>query len=305
MRTSIRLACIGMLTAFVLLLANPAQAQWFDNEEAPAGEGDILSPFTFKSFDFNPGGQVTSWIAPGDEILGLTFLIRGGYAFDSVPIYIGLELPLSWAQFDPGGGDKTSDFVLGNIGINFKSRLDPKDRYLANVFTGWSLDLYIPTFQGDFDPRNGTTSLGHVSGLSNTLLPGIHINQEAVSVVGTFDLIVPGNWVYFQFEVSAAAYFPVTSFDDRSIEGALLWGALAGINIAEPIAFMLELKAYTPLGVEEADGAAAPTFVAVSPGVRMRFGPFKPAVWVTFPISERYRQAWPDVIIGIDLAAWF
>jgi hypothetical protein len=284
-----------------LMLAGPAEAQWFDDDEAPAGSGEILNPFTFKGFGLGSGGQVSTWIAPGDDLLGLNFLVRGGYAFDAVPIYIGLEVPAAYIK--PDGIE--SDFALGNIGLNFKTRVDPDLRY-TSIFTGWSLDIYIPTFQGGLAPRTfGPQNAGHIAGLLNTLLPAIHLSQEAISVVGTFDLVVPGHWIFFQFELSAATYFPVTHISERKFEGALLWGGVLGVNIAEPISFLVEIKGYTPLGVEDEDGTTAPTLFAISPGVRLRFGPFKPAIWVTIPLSDSYRAGWPDVIIGLDLAAWF
>ncbi len=48
-----------------------------------------------------------------------------------------------------------------------------------------------------------------------------------------------------------------------------------------------------------------PAFFAINPGFRMDFGSFKPAIWVSLPLDKDYRRAWPDVIFGLDLAAWF
>ncbi len=308
MRTTLRCVWVGALALALVLMPDPAMAQWYDDDEKPPGEGEILAPFTFKSFDLGSGGQLSSWVAPGEDIMGLTFLLRGGYAFDSLPIYIGLEVPMSYAGngLDNDIGDP--EFALGNVGLNFKARIDP-DVILTSVFTGWSLDVYIPTFQGEegglVNPQTNTASLAHGTGLANTLLPGIHIEPEAISVVGTFDLVIPGHWVFFQFEMSAATYFPVTDTGPRKIEGALLWGGIVGVNFAKPIAFLVEAKIYTPLGSDDVNGAPAPNLFAISPGFRMQFGPFKPAVWVTFPLDEDYRRAWPDVIIGLDLGIWF
>jgi len=299
MRSISRYVFAATSLAAILSLCLPAQAQWYDDEEAPAGSAEILSPFTFKSFNIATGGQLASWIAPGNDVLGLTFLLRGGYAFDAVPIYIGLELPLSAGI--PDAGDE--EFVLGSIGLNFKSRIDP-DNPRANVFTGWSFDIYIPTFMGSVDARTNAPSIGHETGLYNTLMPGIHVSPEAITTVGTFDLVLPGHLLFFQFELSAATYFPVTDIDSRSIEGALAWGAALGVHIAEPIAFLLEGKGYSPLGAEDENGTPLPTQFALSPGFRMKFGPFHPAVWVALPLNREYREAWSDIIIGVDLAIW-
>jgi len=56
--------------------------------------------------------------------------------------------------------------------------------------------------------------------------------------------------------------------------------------------------------VEDEIGTAAPSLYGLSTGLRLNAGVFKPAVWVTFPLDEDYRQSWPDIIIGVDLAAW-
>ena len=95
MRTTLRCVCAGVLASALLLVPTSALAQWYDDDEAPAGEGEILAPFTFKNFSLAPGGQVSTWVAPGQDILGLTFLLRGGYAFDQLPIYFGIEVPMS------------------------------------------------------------------------------------------------------------------------------------------------------------------------------------------------------------------
>ncbi|MBN2493843.1 MAG: hypothetical protein JXR96_04560 [Deltaproteobacteria bacterium] len=286
-----------LTTSLLLCLSGPAAAQWYDNKEEPAGTGEIRNPFTFKGFQMGSGGQVLSWIAPGEEITGLGFLVRGGYLFDQLPLYLGIELPMAWAK----AGD-VSEFGIGAIGLGLKSRVDP-DRKGLGVFTGWSFDIYIPTFMDK--------PMAHGAGFSNNLLPGLHLNMEAINVMGTFDLVLPGNLLFFQFEVAVAAYFPVTDIDHRSIEGGLLWGALAGIHIVKQLAFMVEIKSYTPLGgytplhdVEDALGLAEPSHFAISTGFRLDIPVFKPAVWVSFPLDETYRSAWPDVIIGVDLAAW-
>ncbi len=304
MRTMLLRMSFGFLMIAIFSVSIPAQAQWYDDEEAPAGEGQILAPFTFKSFDMAPGGQVVSWIAPGKDVTSMTFLVRGGYAFDQVPIYMGIELPLTYASMDAAGGGSTSEFAMGGLGLQFKSRVDP-DVKLTSVFTGWSIDVYIPTFMGSVDSMTGKASLAHGAGLLNTLYPGNHINPEAINVVGTFDLVIPGHIMFFQVELSVGTYFPVTKLDVRSVEGGFLWGFIAGVNLADPIAFLAEIKGYTPLGVKDQNGSPAPSMYAASTGFRMKFGPFKPAVWVGFPLDDLYRKVWPDVLIGLDLAFWF
>lgn len=304
MRTMLLRMSFGFLLTAISLVSIPAHAQWYDEEEAPAGEGQILAPFTFKSFDLAPGGQVLSWIAPGQDVTSMTFLVRGGYAFDQVPIYIGMEIPMTYASMDVTGVGSTDEFAMGGLGLQFKARVDPDVRR-TSIFTGWSLDVYIPTFMGSVNSQTGKASLAHGAGLLNTLYPGIHINPEAINVVGTFDLVVPGHLMFFQVELSAASYFPVTNLDVRSVEGGFLWGFILGVNIADPIAFLGELKGYTPLGIKDGNNSPLPTYFAASTGLRMRFGPFKPAVWVSFPLNELYRDSWPDVIIGLDLAFWF
>jgi len=280
----------------LVLLAAPAGAQWYDDEEAPAGEGEILNPFTFKNFALASGFQLANWISPGEDIIGYTGLLRGGYAFDSIPIYIGLELPLSYYYYDPS--DDASEFALGNVGLNFKGRVDP-DNPAVEIFTGWSLDLYIPTFMGDRPGGAMATTMYH------TLQPGLHQEQEAINIVASFDLVVPGHLFFFQMEVSAGLYIPVTDWSERDVTGGLSWGGVLGVNAHEMIAILLELKGYTPLNVEDETGAQAPTILGISPGIRMHFGPFQPAIWVTFALDDNFRKAWPDVIIGLDLGLWF
>ncbi len=304
MRTKLLRMSFGFLLTTIFCTFQPVQAQWYDDEEAPAGAGQILAPFTFKSFDLGPGGQVISWIAPGKDVTSMTFLVRGGYAFDQVPIYIGLELPLTYASMDVVGAGSTSEFAMGGLGLQFKSRVDPDVRR-TSVFTGWSLDVYIPTFMGSVDSTSGKASLAHGAGLLNTLYPGNHINPEAINIVGTFDLVIPGNLMFFQAELSAGTYFPVTNLGVRKVEGGFLWGFIVGVNIADPVAFLAEIKGYSPLGVKDENNAPAPSMFAASTGFRMKFGPFRPAIWVSFPLDQIYRETWPDVLIGLDLAFWF
>jgi hypothetical protein len=285
---------IGCLALGFALLASPASAQWYDDEEAPAGEGEILNPFSFKNFALASGFQISNWISPGEDLIAYTGLLRGGYAFESIPIYIGLELPVSYITYD-GGGD---EFALGDIGLNFKGRVDPTNP-AVEIFTGWSIDLYIPTFMGDFPGGAAMTTMYH------TLQPGLHQDQEALNLVGTFDFVVPGHLFFFQMELSAGLYIPVTNWDNRKVTGGISWGGTLGWNAHEMVALLVELKGYTPLGVKDETGAQAPTILGVSPGLRMHFGPFEPAIWVTFACDENFRRAWPDVIIGIDLGLWF
>jgi hypothetical protein len=299
---------IVIAAALVCLVASPASAQWYDDEEAPAGEGEILNPFMLKGFALAPGFQVVNWMPPGDDLFAYTMLARGGYAFDSYPIYIGIELPLSLAYSYQSGVDM--EFALGNVGLNFKARVDP-DNPAVEIFTGWSLDLYIPTFMGggvysrNTRPNQAMRGMAAWATLYHSMQPGLHIEQEAINLVGTFDFVVPGHLFFFQFELSAGIFIPVTNWSQRNVTGGLGWGGTLGVNLARPIALLLEFKGYTPLGSKDLTGIAAPTVFGISPGLRMRFGPFQPALWVTFALDENFRRAWPDVIIGLDLGLWF
>ncbi len=290
------------LSMILCVAAGPASAQWYDDKEVPPGSGEMRNGFALKSYDMGTGGHVSSWIAPGDDILGLSFLVQGGYMFEQFPLFLNLQVPLAYGMPDSDLIDP--EFVIGNVGIGLQYRLDPANPLLG-VHTGWSFDIFFPTFMGDStDMSIGARGLGQTTGFFNSLMTSTHYNPESINVQGAFDLLLPGHLLFFQVEVGVSAYFPIADTDQRSIEGAMLWGALFGVHIIEQLAFLVELKGYTPFGVEDEIGTAAPSLYGLSTGLRLNAGVFKPAVWVTFPLDQDYRQSWPDIIIGLDLAAW-
>ncbi|HUU00226.1 MAG TPA: hypothetical protein VM425_02155 [Myxococcota bacterium] len=283
--------------ALLVLLAAPASGQWYDTSEVPGGVGDIIPPFTLKGFNLGSGGEVSSWLAPGTDpkVTAISTLIRGGFTFSDMPLYLGLEVPLSYYT-----ADNSSQFVIGNVGLGVKYRLDPFEKSLE-IYTGWSLDVYLPTAW--IDNKDIGTALkqmtAHGFGVMNSLMPGLNI-PESLAIVATFDVVKPGQIVYFQAEISPAVYIPVSDTDTRETSGAFIWAAAAGIHIIDEVAFLLEFKGYTPINVE-----GASTFMAISPGFRLKFGFFEPAIWVSIPLDSDYRNASPDVIVGFDLSFWF
>ena len=293
---------IMALSLTLACLTSPAMGQWYDDKEVPPGTGEMRNGFTLKNYDMGTGGNLSSWIAPGDDILGLSFLVQGGYKFDQLPLFIGLQVPMAYASPDSDAVDP--EFAIGNIGLGLKYRIDPANPRIG-IHTGWSFDVFFPTFMGDTtDMAIGSRGMAQSTGFFNSLMTSTHYNPESINVQGAFDLVLPGHLLFFQLEVGVAAYFPISDIDQRSIEGGMLWGALVGVHIIEQLAFLVEFKGYTPFGVEDEIGTAPPSLYGLSTGVRLNFGVFKPAVWVTFPLDEDYRSAWPDIIIGVDLAGW-
>jgi hypothetical protein len=316
MRISSRLVCASCLVAALVLSPTTVFAQWYEQDEAPPDEGQIVAPFTFKGCLMDSGVQLTTSIAAGDlyatgsesssdlQITALSFVLRGGYAFESLPLLINLELPMAMANYEgtttvlgATGDSSDSEFALGSVGLGIQTRLDPKLKSM-NIFTSWSLDLYIPSFMNN-------EMMAHTSGLYNTLLPGRHLPQESLNVVGTFDLVMPGHLFFFQFELSVGGFFPVKNTDTRDVEGGLLWGAALGIHIIEELTGMIELKGYTQMGKDENDAYSSESIFALSAGLRGNFGVFKPGLFISLPLDQDYRDIWPDIITGIDLAAWF
>lgn len=281
-----------VVSASLLVISQPALAQWFEEDEPRSTEKLIVNPFTFKGFNMGSGGQVSAWIAPGSDpkVTSLSFLLRGGYKFEDTPVYIGLEVPLTYASADP-----ESKFAIGNIGLGIKGRMDPSIPNV-DIFTGWSLDVYLPTAWTDSAVTSMALGLGGLS----SLLPGI-FNPESISVAGSFDLVLPGEMIYFQGELTVAAFFPAADTKTRDVEGGLLWGGVLGAHLADPVALLLELKGYTSFNQETSKG----TWFALSSGFRFEFGAFKPGLWLSFPLNQEYRDAYPNVIIGLDLAGWF
>ncbi|MBW1807848.1 MAG: hypothetical protein JRJ19_02980 [Deltaproteobacteria bacterium] len=302
-----RISGIRSSTLVVAILltffAAPASGQWFDTSEVPGGEGDIIQPFTLMGFNLASGAGLSTWIAPGTsepDALGLSFLLRGGYRLSSIPIYLGVELPLSFASYiSPVDGSDASQFVIGNAGLVFKYRLDPFEETLG-IFTGWSLNIYLPTA---WIPDDADDPWGHVVahgfGLGNSLMGHLHA-PESMAIVATFSVVLPGKIIYGQVDLSPAVYIPVADTADRETAGAFIWGAAFGVHIIEEIAFLLEFKGFTPLNIEGSD-----TAMAISPGFRMNFGMFEPALWVSIPLNSQYRQGHPDVVIGLDLSFSF
>jgi len=289
----------GLVLAFlpVVLTATPALAQWYDTTEVPGGVGDIIQPFTLKAHNLSTGAGLSTWIAPGTEpeVTAISLLLRGGYAFSDTPIYLGLEVPMSYYTSE----SFSSGFAIGNVGLGVKYRLDPFEESLE-IYTGWSLDLLLPTA---WVPDDADDAMKHLLaqsfGRSNSLMAGMHI-PEIFGIVATFDVVVPGKIVYFQFEIAPAIFIPVSDTDERETGGAFIWGAAAGIHIIPEIAFLLEFKGNTPINMEDLD-----TFIAISPGFRFDFGLFKPGLWVSIPLTSQYRDIHPDVIIGLDLSFAF
>lgn len=280
----------------LMLLAAPAFGQWYDTTEVPGGVGDIIPPFTLKGFNLGSGGELSTWLAPGTDpkVTAISTLVRGGFTFSDTPLYLGVEVPLAYYT-----ADNASQFVIGNVGLGVKYRLDPFEKSLE-IYTGWSLDVYLPTaWLGDDVSTSLKKDLAHGFGIMNSLIPGVHI-PESLAIVGTFDVVKPGQIVYFQAEISPAVYIPVSDTDVRETSGAFVWAAAAGIHIIDEVAFLLEFKGYTPINIE-----GASTHMAITPGFRLKFGSFEPAIWVSLPLDSDYRKASPDVIIGLDLSFWF
>lgn len=286
----------------LLLVALPARAQWYDTTKVPGGVGDILQPFTLKGLNLSSGGEFSTWIAPGSdpEVTAVSMLVRGGFTFPSTPVYLGLEVPLALVSAKDAEGNSFSQFAIGNVGLGIKYRLDP-DKKELEFYTGWSLDVYLPTAWLSNDLSTSIKqSLAHAYGLTNALFAGMHF-PESLAVVGSFDIMVPGKTVYFQAELSPAVIIPVSDTSNRDTTGAFIWGAVAGLNIIPQLAVLLEFKGFTPLNDENYNK----TFMALTPGLRMRFGPFQPGLWVSIPLNPDYRDASPDAIIGADLSFWF
>ncbi|RME26526.1 MAG: hypothetical protein D6806_06080 [Deltaproteobacteria bacterium] len=282
---------------FVLAFCGTAGAQWYDTTEIPGGIGDILRPFSLQGYNPGSGGEMSAWIAPGTDpkLTQLSFLLRGGYQFSSKPVYLGLEVPM--ALFS---SDAFSQFVIGDVGLSLKYRLDPTKKELE-FYTGWTLNVYLPTAQiSDTATTAAKQMQAQTGGLMSSLIPGLH-QPEAVGIVGSFDILLPGKLFYFQFELSPAIYIPVSDTGTRDTWGAFIWGGLAGWNIIEQLALVVEFKGYTPLN----DELFEQSLLAFSAGLRMRFGAFQPALWVSLPLNYDYRQSFPDAIVGINLGAWF
>jgi hypothetical protein len=290
-----------VFTLVLTFFAAPALGQWYDTDEVPGGEGDIIQPYSLMGFNLASGAGLSTWIAPGTsrpDALGLSFLLRGGYRLSSIPIYLGLEVPLSYFKSTAEGSD-ASQFVIGNAGLVFKYRLDPFEETLG-IFTGWSLNIYLPTawIPDDADDP-GSHVAAHLLGLGNSLMGHLHM-PEAMGIVATFSVVLPGKIIYGQVDISPAVYIPVSETDSRETAGSFVWGAAFGVHIIEEIAFLLEFKGFTPINFDGMD-----TFMAISPGFRMNFGMFEPALWVSIPLNSQYRDVHPDVIIGLDLSFSF
>ncbi len=286
--------------ATVLLVvgwASLASAQWYDTTEVPGGVNDILQPFNFKGYNLQSGGELTGWIAPGTDpkYTGISMLARAGYTFSGTPLYLGLEVPLSYFS-----SDAMSQFVIGNVGLGVKYRLDPFKKELE-FYSGWSLDVYLPTaWLADDEVTQIKQLAAHSVGIANSLFAAMHL-PETMAIVASFDIVLPGKVVFFQFELSPAVFIAVSHTDERETAGGLFWGGVAGLHIIQQLALMVEFKAYTPLNQESNDT----TCMALSPGLRMRFGPLQPAVWVSIPLNGDYRDVSADAIIGVDISVWF
>jgi hypothetical protein len=289
----------GVLLAVALAaLPGPARAEWYEEDQTVADSTAIVGAFTLKNFDLATGAGVTSWLAFGTDPkqTGLSFLARGGYFLGDTPLYLGLEVPLAFAKPEGNSGQ----FVIGNVGLGLKYRLDPLEKLLG-IYTGWSLDVYLPTAwisDGDNGLKQG---MAHGFGTANSLIAGPHF-PESICISGTFSLILPGKLLFFQFDLTPVAAIPVADTKRRDTAGALTWGADVGVHIIKEMAFVLEIKGYTPIDPQSED---VESLFALMPGLRFDFGAFKPALWVSLPLNDTYRKIFPDAIIGLDLAANF
>jgi hypothetical protein len=282
------------------LMSLPAYAQWYDTTEVPGGVGDILQPFNLKGYNLGTGADVSVWLAPGSDpkYTGLSFLLRGGATLSETPLYFGVEVPLAYWQTS-ASGQSASQFVIGDVGLGVKYRLDPFKKELE-LYTGWSLDVYLPTSWLKDDAITSVKQLAALGvGTANSLMAAMFL-PEAMAIVGSFDVIMPGRIVTFQFELAPAAFIPVSETDKRDTAGALFWGAMGGLQILKELAWIVEFKGYTPFNMKDAYD-----FMAFSTGLRLRLGLFQPAVWVTIPINSDYRKASADAIIGANIALWF
>jgi hypothetical protein len=237
-------------------------------------------------------------MAPGTDpdLFALALDIRGGYRFGSIPLYIGIDVPLSYYKYTETGG--TSAFSIGDIGLGVKYRLDPALPGV-DVYVGLRFDLYFPSAW----TTSGDKSAALGMGMYNSLLPALW-DPKAFSLVLGFDVILPGEYLYFQFDLTAVGSFPADDREFLKDHGYLLWGAALGVFIIDELIGLVEFKGLTPF-YKDSDEYTPPNLYSIGLGFRMSFGPFKPGVWVAFPLNSDYRDNFPDVIIGIDLAAWF
>jgi hypothetical protein len=289
---------VFLLALALLSIAPPAYGQWYDEEEAPPGELQFLLPYTLKGYNLRSGADLSTWIAPGKnpKFTELGFVLRGSYGFQGAPLCFDLEVPISFLS-----GGSTDQFSVGDIGIGLRARLEPK--FLgATVFTGLYLHVYVPNGGNLSTSPKILAAYGY--GTMSNLIPGLFA-PNSLTLSGGADILIPGEVFYFQFELGGAGYFPVFEPDASETTGAITWGAVFGIHILKEMAGILEFKGYTPVNATYADGTSAPSFTALSPGFRFDFGGFKPAIWVSIPLNEEYRNAFPDLIIGLSIAAFF
>ncbi|NMB73673.1 MAG: hypothetical protein GYA21_00930 [Myxococcales bacterium] len=292
---------------FVLLgslWSQPAWSQWYDKPLPPPPEKLLVNPLSLNGMDIGSGGSLQAWLAPGTDPkqteLGLA--VSGGYKFASAPVYLGVEVPFGMAQCC-GDGAK-SKFVFGNVGLGIHGRLDP-DVPGVDVFTGWGLDVYLPTAWIPDNATDGPLVSMALSQLSGTSLQPQWFAPEALSVAMNFDVGLPFEYLYFQFSLRGISVFPVTDTEIRDAYGFLVWGMEIGGRIAKPLIVLAELKGISPFNIKDADGSPAPSQAQAALGVRLHLGAFKPALFVAFPLTKELRQAVPDAIIGLNLAAWF
>jgi hypothetical protein len=293
------LACSSLL-----LLASTARSQWYDQSLPPPPEKLLVNPLTLTGLDLGSGGSLQVWLAPGTDPkqTEVGFAASGGYKFRSAPIYIGVEVPMGMGQCC--GDNADSKFVFGNVGLGVHGRLDP-DVPGVDIFTGWGLDIYLPTAWIPDNATDGPKVSMALSQLSGTSLQPQWFAPESMSLALNFDVGLPGEYVFFQFSLRGISVFPVTDTKYRDPYGFLVWGMELGGRIFKPLILLAELKGVSPFNIKDIDGSPAPSQAQAAVGLRLHLGAFKPALYVAFPLTSRLREAVPDAIIGLNIAAWF
>lgn len=283
--------CMGLAVLVGLALsAGPVLAEegWSEGGSGGGGGGGSAMeiPLTMTDMTGASKAEIDLGLVPADGYFGLA--PRVSAAFGMGDMVLGLHVPLAYVSPDEGD----SQFVLGNVGVDFK--------YLSSM--GGNLNLTLGGGLGvsaGFLELDDGEAMAHMVGAVSGKSFFYH-GPESLVIRPLFFAGMNMSGFFAEFEIGSEVAVPIMNTEGRDTEADLFWGIAAGYRIIDMIIPMIEFKGLHGL----TDGWDI-TMMWFSLGARLDLGGILPHVRLSLPLDDADLGGTVDVIIDVGAVFTF